>query len=151
MFSRKSLVAVACLLFCANCLAAQVQVAVASTQGHPLKNALVIVQELGPPQREVFRELTNDAGEIAPQSLPPGLYRAISTYPYSEWQTSVREFLVRDAEAHLHSEHWGTTDAQGTTTLELSDQPSTLVVVYHDRLYTFAISGVEAEQTLRLQ
>lgn len=198
MFARISFLLISFLLSCTNCLAVPVQVTVTSSNGRAVKGALVIVQALGPPQRELFRELTNDAGQIPPHALAPGLYRAISTYPYGHWRTGVQEFLVnnqpvkvdvamsptqsldddipvsigqltvhvvtstgqpamgarvmvRDAEAHSNSEHWGTTSAQGITTLELSDQPSTLIVVYHDQLYKFATSGLETEQTLRLK
>lgn len=177
--------------------AAEVSIAIKSEQGTPLKNALVIVQDLNKGEHELFRVLTNDAGESAPHTLAPGLYRAIATYPYSNWQTSVREFLVhaerltidlrmsqalalddlpvsigqltvhvldvagrpaagarvliRDADAHRYSERWGTTDAQGTTTLELTDTPSTLIVVYRDQIYAFPANAVETERTLRLK
>ncbi len=84
-------------LFCAaHCLAAEVQIAVTDNQGKALKNALVIVQDLDHQEREIFRVLTGDAGNIAPHSLTPGLYRAISTFPYSHFDTAVREFLVRN-------------------------------------------------------
>jgi hypothetical protein len=59
--------------------------------------------------------------------------------------------LVRDAEANPDSEHWGTTNAQGTTTLELSLTPAVLVVVYRDQLYTFPTGGLDTERTLRLK
>ncbi len=59
--------------------------------------------------------------------------------------------LVRDVDATPQSEHWGTTDAQGRTTLELTVDPAALVVVYHDQLYTFAASGLDTERTLRLK
>ena len=197
MRSRLPLVLILWLLSCGTCAAAEVQVAVADAQGHPLKDALVIVQDLNHGEHELFRALTADTGQIAPRSLQPGFYRAISTYPYAHWKTSVREFLVRDqpvkvrlqmesgeslddlpvsigrltvhvldahgqpaagarvlvrdAEAHAYSEHWGSTDAQGTTTLEMSDTPSTLLVVYRDQLSTFPTSGWETERTLRLK
>jgi hypothetical protein len=185
------------LLVGAHCVASQVQITVADARGQPLKNALVIVQDLNHKEHELFRTLTDDAGAIAPHELAPGLYRAIGTYPYSHWRTSIREFLVRDtpvkvelqmeaaeglddlpvsigtltvhvqdangqpaagarvlvrdAEAHPSSEHWGTTNAQGTTTLDLSDTPSTLVVVYRDQLFTFPTDAWDTERTLRLQ
>jgi hypothetical protein len=59
--------------------------------------------------------------------------------------------LVRDAEAHRGSEHWGTTNAQGTATLQLTMTPAVLIVVYGDKLYTFPTAGLETERTLRLK
>ena len=59
--------------------------------------------------------------------------------------------LIRDAEAHASSEHWGTTNAQGTSTLDLSDTPSQLIVVYRDKLYGFPANGFDTERTLRLE
>jgi len=197
MRSHLYLVFVFWLLVGAHCVAAEVQVAVTDSHGQPLRNALVIVQDLNHKDHELYRALTNDAGVATPHELPPGLYRAISTYPYSHWRSSVREFLVRDAavkvalqmeaaeglddlpvsigrltvhvldtngrpaagarvlvrdaEAHPSSEHWGTTNAEGTTTLDLSETPSTLVVVYHDQLYSFPTSAWDTERTLRLK
>jgi hypothetical protein len=66
-------------------------------------------------------------------------------------QAAGARVLVRDAEANPDSEHWGTTSAQGTTTLELSLTPAVLVVVYHDQLYTFPTGGLDTERTLRLK
>ena len=185
------------LLLCSSCLGAEVQVVVTSDQGQPLKDALVIVQQLGPPDHELFRELTSTAGSVAIHSLGPGFYRAIATFPYSHWNTSVSEFLVReqpvkvelrmaegdslddipvsigrltvhlldangkpaagarvlvrDAEAHAYSEHWGTTNAQGTTSLDLTAEPAVLLVVYRDRLYTFAANAFDTERTIQLK
>ena len=59
--------------------------------------------------------------------------------------------LVRDAEAHPDSEHWGTTNAQGSTTLELNLTPAVLLVVYRDQLYTFPADSYETQRTLRLK
>jgi len=187
----------ACLVGSVSCAAAQFTVSVTDAGGTPLKDTLVIVQQLQQQDHELFRVLTDDRGNIPPHTLSPGLYRAIGTFPYSRWQTDVREFLVhdaavkvqlrlaqqesldvtavsigtltvhvldanghpavgarvlvRDAEAHPESEHWGTTNAQGTTTLELTLTPAVLIVVYHDQLYTFPTGGLETERTLRLK
>ena len=140
--------------------------------------------------------LTDEHGNIPARTLATGLYRAIATYPYGHFQTSVREFLVgsdamnlkmqmsaaensasttvsigqltvhvldsrgnpaagarvliRDADATPESEHWGTTNAQGNATLELTIDPSVLVVVYGDRLFTFPADAFITERTLRL-
>jgi len=187
------------LLFCPSlrCFAIRVQVTVTDPQQKALPDALVILQELGPPERDILRALTNQAGAVTPQDFAPGLYRAIVIFPYSRWQTGVREFivnrspvtvalkmqetqsldmlpvsvgqmtvrvldanghpatgarvLIRDEQAHASSEHWGTTDAQGATTLELSGEPSRLIVVYQDKLYSFPADGFDTERTLRLE
>ncbi len=185
-------------LFCSiPCLAVQVQVAVVTSSGKPLQGALVIVQDLQHGDRELFRSLTDQDGVISARTLDRGLYRAIATYPYSQWQTAVQEFLVRDqpvkvtlrlsraesldntmvsigrltvhvlnanglpaegarvlvrdADANPSSEHWGTTNEQGTTTLDLTLNPAVLVVVYQDKLYFFPTSGLDTERTLRLK
>jgi hypothetical protein len=58
--------------------------------------------------------------------------------------------LVRDDEANPQSEHWGTTDAQGQTSLELTLNPAVFVVAYQDRVYTFPANAYDTERTLRL-
>jgi len=192
--------AVRCLLCCVCCAraaAAQVDVKVTGSRGAPVKDALVIVQDLQGPEHELFRALTGDDGNISPHSLGSGFYRAIAVYPYSDWHTCVREFLVRndpvtlelpmsqeqppidvpvsvgrlalrvvdadnrpaagarvlvrDEEADPGSEHWGTTDAQGNASLDLTMNPAVLVVLYRDRLYTYPTDGFSRERTLRLR
>ena len=59
--------------------------------------------------------------------------------------------LVRDGNATPHSEHWGTTDANGQTSLELTLEPSVLVVVYQNRVYTFSANAFDTERTLQLK
>ncbi len=187
----------AALLYCLPCLAFPVQVTVSDSRGAPLSNALVILQDLTHQERELTRVLTGREGKVAMPELGPGLYRVIVTYPYSQWQTAVREFLVRDkpvaidlrmsqtssdddlpvsigqltvrvlgangalvvgarvlvrdAHADPHSEHWGTTDTQGTVTLELTLQPSAILVVDREQLYEFPTAGLGTERTLRLK
>lgn len=197
MPSRISRILAVCLIGCVPCVAAQIAVTVTSSSGTPLKDALVIVQDLQHQDRELFRALTDEHGSIPQHTLSPGLYRAIGTFPYSHWQSDVQEFLVhdeavkvqlrlpqaesldatavsigtltihvldanghpaagarvlvRDAEANPESEHWGTTNAQGTTPLELTLNPAVLVVVYRDQLYLFPAGGFDTERTLRLK
>jgi protocatechuate 3,4-dioxygenase beta subunit len=185
------------VFFCLPPLAAQVVVNVAGSDGKPVKNALVIVQDLNHQERESYRVLTNADGNTPSHDLPPGVYRAIATYPYSRWRPQVREFvvanqpitvqltlaeasgldtldvaigqlsvhvvdaggkpvrgarvLVRDANATPHSEHWGTTDANGQTSLELTLEPSVLVVVYQNRVYTFPANAFDTERTVQLK
>ncbi len=189
---------IVCLICCMPCLAAQVEIVVTGANGTALKDVLVIVQDLqAKDERELFRALTDNRGNIQPHTLAPGLYRAIAVLPYSHRETSVSEFLVhdapvnlqlhmaeaqgldnlpvsigeltvhvldangqpavgarvlvRDVEAHPGSEHWGTTNAQGSTTLELTLTPAVLLVVHRDRLYTFPADGYETQRTLRLK
>ena len=185
------------ILFCLPSFAAQVIVAVATTDGKPLPDALVIVQDLDHREREAYRALTDAQGTTPPRELPPGLYRAIGTYPYSRWRSDVREFviteqpvriklslpeastfdavtvaigrvgirvvdaagrpaagarvLVGDANATPQSEHWGTTDAKGQTSLELTLEPAVLLVVYKNRLYSFPANASDTERTLQLK
>ncbi len=188
---------VVCLLGCLPS-SAQVRITVTATDGSPLRSALVIVQRVQPGgDHELLRALTDNSGATVTPPLDAGLYRAIATYPYGKWETSVREFLVRgdavnvqlrlapavnidavstsigqltvhvldasgrpaegarvlvrDAQASPRSEHWGTTNAQGTTTLELTLNPAVLVVVYHDQLYFFSANTFDTERTLRLK
>ncbi len=191
------IITLAGLLYCLPCMAAPVQVTIKDSRGTPLKSALVILQDLNRQERELTRVLTDNEGRAALPELNPGLYRVISTYPYSHWQTAVREFLVndkpvvidltmpgmqgyddlpvsigqltvhvlrpnrvpvagarvlvRDADADPNSEHWGTTNAQGTVTLDLTLQPAVIVVVDRDQLYEFPTAGLETERTLELK
>jgi hypothetical protein len=170
---------------------------VAGSDGKPVNNALVVVQDLDHQERESYRVLTDADGNTPSHDLPPGLYRAIATYPYSRWRPEIREFvvtnqpitirlmltkasrldtlnvaigrlsvhvvdaggkpvtgahvLVRDGDATPQSEHWGTTDANGQTSLELTLEPSVLVVVYQNRVYTFPANAFDTERTLQLK
>jgi hypothetical protein len=64
--------------------------------GAPLKDELVIVQNLDDHEREMFRALTDRDGNVPVPDLKPGLYRAIATAPYGLWETEIREFFVED-------------------------------------------------------
>jgi hypothetical protein len=75
---------------------APVTIRVEDVQGSALHNELVIVQDLDNSEHEVLRALTDGNGNLPPLPLPPSLYRVIVTAPYGLWQTSVREFLVRE-------------------------------------------------------
>ena len=74
--------------------AMRVDLVVVDTSGAPLKDELVIVQDLHDRQHEVLRALTDQDGKIPALNLEPGLYRAIATAPYGVWETEIREFLV---------------------------------------------------------
>ncbi len=181
----------------APAFAIPVIVHVTGANGGPLKAALVIIQDLrSTTERELSRELTDNAGDVAVNLAEPGLYRAIATDPYRSWKTEVEEFLVkqkpvtvtlelarqttddpvvaavgrlevrvldaagdpaagarvllRDGTAHPHAEHWGTTDAQGTVSLDVNAGSSVLVILYDGQLYKFPANSYDTERTIRL-
>ncbi len=96
MYARLACVVLTMFLCVVPSFATSVEVTVRDATGNPLKNALVILQELTAQQHELCRTLTNDQGKADLPSLNQGLYRIISVYPYSRWRASVREFLVLD-------------------------------------------------------
>jgi 5-hydroxyisourate hydrolase-like protein (transthyretin family) len=59
--------------------------------------------------------------------------------------------LLRDAQAHPDSEYWGTTNASGTVSLDVTANASVLVVVYDGRLYRFPANSLDTERTVRLR
>jgi hypothetical protein len=78
-----------------------VTLSIQDASGAPLKSVLLILQNLDNHQRETSRSLTDENGKTPPLNLHPGLYRAIATTPYGNWQTQVREFLVSNEPVHL--------------------------------------------------
>jgi len=72
----------------------KVDLVVHDSAGAPVKDELVIVQDLYNQEHEVLRVLTDAEGKIPILDLRPGLYRAIGTAPYGLWQTQVQEFMV---------------------------------------------------------
>ena len=78
-----------------------VSVTIQDQNGAPLKNALVIVQDLSEGEKEVIRALTDNGGSVKSVQLHPGLFRVIATFPYAPWQTAVREFTVTDKAAQI--------------------------------------------------
>ena len=93
-WSQKMRILLAVLVLSGFAPAARVAVKVEDASGAPIKNELVIVQDLNNREREVLRALTDDAGNIQSFDLSPGLYRAIATAPYGLWQTKVSEFVI---------------------------------------------------------
>lgn len=73
-----------------------VTVKVEDPSGAPLKNQLVIVQNLSNHEHEIFRELSDSNGSVSKIDLKSGIYRAIATDPYGNWETEIREFLVNN-------------------------------------------------------
>ncbi len=61
------------------------------------------------------------------------------------------EVLLRDAEAHPDSEYWGTTNASGRVSLDVTANSSVLVVIYDGRLYRFPANSVDTERMVRLR
>lgn len=59
--------------------------------------------------------------------------------------------LVRDSEAHPDSEQWGTTDARGVASVDLTSTVTELIVVYGDQLYASPIETWQTERTIRLK
>jgi hypothetical protein len=86
----------ACLMLFGFSSASPVTIKVEDVSGAPIKNELVIVQNVDRQEREIVRALTGETGTIQPLELSPGLYRAIATAPYGLWQTKVCEFLVTE-------------------------------------------------------
>jgi hypothetical protein len=83
------------ILFCAiSGLAEPLSITVLDGSGMPVKDVLVIVQDLDDKEREMSRCLTDTQGQACPIELAPGLYRVIGTTPYGLWNTSVAEFLM---------------------------------------------------------
>src|ERR1035441_7121891 len=87
--------AILLLLCCQLASAVSVKFRVVDEGGSPVKDVLVIVNNLESHGAEVLRVLTNDRGEAGFLELQPGLYRMIATAPYGLWQTRIKEFLVK--------------------------------------------------------
>ena len=58
--------------------------------------------------------------------------------------------LLRDAEAYPHAERWGTTDAKGDVTLDVTANSSVLVIDYRGQLYKFPADSYDTERTVHL-
>jgi len=177
----------------------KVDLVVHDSAGAPVKDELVIVQDLYNQEHEVLRVLTDVEGKIPTLDLRPGLYRAIGTAPYGVWQTEVQEFLVgktpmrvklsvgpipthgngdiviagtekkrlkilkangqpasgaeiyvRDRAATLHLERRYEANTQGEVEIELTGDPTVVVVVLGDFLTTRETNDKGDELTIRL-
>jgi hypothetical protein len=69
-------------------------ISVVDASGVPLKDVLVVVQNLNDREREICRSLTDEQGRACGAAFSPGLYRAIATTPYGLWNTTAVEFLA---------------------------------------------------------
>jgi len=177
----------------------KVDLVVHDSAGAPVKDELVIVQDLYNQEHEVLRVLTHEDGKIPTLDLRPGLYRAIGTAPYGLWQTQVQEFLVgqlpvkvelsirpmpthgngdivtvgtkkkrlkvlkangqpasgaeiyvRDPGATLHLERRYETNTQGEVEIELTGDPTVVVIVLGDSLTTRETNDKGDELTVRI-
>jgi hypothetical protein len=73
---------------------AKVAIKIEDESGAPIKDELVIIQDLRDSGRVIPRALTDSNGDAPALDLQPGLYRLIVTAPYGLWKTEIREFLV---------------------------------------------------------
>jgi hypothetical protein len=73
-----------------------VTIRVQDASGGPIKDELVVVQDLQNKEKELLRVLTDQDGKVPDLSLAPGIYRAIATAPFGFWETEVHEFLVTE-------------------------------------------------------
>ncbi len=64
-----------------------------SSGAERLDKILIIVRSLEG-KGEITRGLTTVDGEFSVATMAPGLYQAISLYPYGYWHSAVREFVV---------------------------------------------------------
>lgn len=91
------MIAVASLLLalCTPVSAGVASFTVVDASGAPLKDVLVIVQDLRIRDAdEVFRALTDERGRVTSRELPNGKYRVICTTPYGLWKTDIREVVI---------------------------------------------------------
>ena len=97
---RTSVAFLFAILACSNANAASLHIHVQDGTGEALKDQLVIVQPLEK-YGEIFRELTDEGGNIAPRDVSPGFYRLIVTNPYGLWQTKISEFAINAAPVEI--------------------------------------------------
>jgi hypothetical protein len=85
------------LLFCQLATAEAVKVRVVDESDAPIKDVLVIIQNLSKHEAELLRVLSDADGYVGRGELQPGLYRLIATTPYGLWRTTIKEFMVKSA------------------------------------------------------
>jgi hypothetical protein len=89
------------LLFCQLATAEAVKVRVVDESDAPIKDVLVIIQNLSKHEAELLRVLSDADGYVGRGELQPGLYRLIATIPYGLWRTTIKEFMVKSAPLEL--------------------------------------------------
>jgi hypothetical protein len=90
-----------CELLCGFAIAAPAKFRVLDESDAPLKDVLVIVQNLNIHEAELLRTLSDVEGNAGRRELQPGLYRLIATTPYGSWRTTIKEFNVTSAPVEL--------------------------------------------------
>jgi hypothetical protein len=81
-------------MVCVSTGAATVTVRVSEAHTGNLAKVLVIVRSLEADRSEVLRALTGPDGLVPAVDVPPGLYEAIATYPYSRHTTIAKDFVI---------------------------------------------------------
>jgi hypothetical protein len=88
-------------LFCQLAAAAPVKFRVVDESGAPVKDVLVVLQNLDKHEAELLRALSDAEGLVGGRELQPVFYRLIATTPYGLWRTAIREFMVKSASLEL--------------------------------------------------
>lgn len=81
-------------ILCPTALATTVKIRTAYPDHEGVSKVLVIVRSVEGQSKEFARELSGPDGSIRPLELEPGVYEAISLYPYGNIPTVVHEFSV---------------------------------------------------------
>jgi hypothetical protein len=89
------------LLFCQIAAAAPVKFRVLDGSGAPVKDVLVIVQDLSKHEAELLRVLSDADGNGGGRDLQPGPYRVIATTPFGIWRTTIKEFVMKSTPLEL--------------------------------------------------
>jgi hypothetical protein len=83
------------LALCSPAFAGVVALTVVDASGAPLKDVLVIFQDLRIRDAdEMYRALTDERGRVPSRELKSGQYRVICTTPYGLWKTDIREVAI---------------------------------------------------------
>jgi hypothetical protein len=113
-------------LFCHLATATPVMFRIVDETGEPVKNVLLIVQNLDKHEAELLRALSDVEGNVGGRELQPGFYRSLATTPYGLWRTTVREFMVKSAPLEvvlrlkpMPTHGYGDITIVGTTWLDL--------------------------------
>jgi hypothetical protein len=88
-------------ILCPTVHATTVKIRTAYPDHEGLPKVLVIVRSVEGQPKEFARELSGHDGSVPPLELEPGVYEAISTYPYGNIPTVVHDFLVGNESAAI--------------------------------------------------
>lgn len=81
-------------ILCPTVHATTVKIRTAYPNHVGISKVLVIIRSVEAQPREFARELSGRDGSVTPLELEPGVYEAISIYPYGNIPTVVHDFLV---------------------------------------------------------